>query len=80
MILIGEAAHALPPIGAQGLNLTVKDIKEIYDLCKKNPVNIGDGEMVSKFNVKRLIDIKWIQNIIRKVWSENKLDKLPILR
>ena len=58
MILIGEAAHALPPIGAQGLNLTVKDIKEIYDLCKKNPVNIGDGEMVSKFNVKRLIDIK----------------------
>ncbi len=76
MILIGEAAHALPPIGAQGLNLTIKDIKEIYDLCKKNPIGIGDGEMVSKFNIKRLIDIKIRSksvNILNKLSESNQL-------
>ena len=76
MILIGEAAHALPPIGAQGLNLTVKDIKEIYDLCKKNPLNIGDIEMVSKFNMKRLIDIKIRSksvNFLNIISNSNKL-------
>ena len=35
MILIGEAAHALPPIGAQGLNLNIKDIKVIFNLIRK---------------------------------------------
>ena len=76
MILIGEAAHALPPIGAQGLNLTIKDIKEIYDLCKKNPFGIGDGEMVSKFNIKRLIDIKIRSksvNFLNKISESNQL-------
>ena len=76
MILIGEAAHALPPIGAQGLNLTIKDIKEIYDLCKKNPTGIGDGEMVSKFNIKRLIDIKIRSksvNFLNKISESNQL-------
>ena len=58
MILIGEAAHALPPIGAQGLNLTIKDIKEIYDLIKNNPNSVGDHSMISKFKNKRFIDIK----------------------
>ena len=76
MILIGEAAHALPPIGAQGLNLTIKDIKEIYDLCKKNPFGIGDGEMVSKFNIKRLIDIKIRSksvNFLNKISESNQI-------
>lgn len=76
MILIGEAAHALPPIGAQGLNLTIKDIKEIYDLCKKNPFGIGDGEMVSKFNIKRLIDIKIRSksvNFLNKISESNQV-------
>ena len=31
-VLIGEAAHALPPIGAQGLNTTLADIAVLIDL------------------------------------------------
>ena len=35
-ILIAEAAHVLPPIGAQGLNMSIQDIKTL--------ANIVDGE------------------------------------
>ncbi len=31
-LLIGEAAHALPPIGAQGLNLSLRDAAQAADL------------------------------------------------
>ena len=31
MALIGESAHLFPPIGAQGLNLTLRDIANLVD-------------------------------------------------
>ena len=31
-VLVGEAAHAFPPIGAQGLNLSLRDIMALRDL------------------------------------------------
>ncbi len=34
--LIGEAAHRFPPIGAQGLNLTLRDIAELRSVLSKN--------------------------------------------
>lgn len=34
-VLVGEAAHAFPPIGAQGLNLGLRDI-EALDAALKN--------------------------------------------
>ena len=76
MILIGEAAHALPPIGAQGLNLTIKDIRVISDLIKKYPDSIGSNEMVAEFNLKRLIDVKTRTtsvNILNKISYSNNL-------
>ena len=32
--LVAEAAHVLPPIGAQGLNMSLADIKSLHDLAK----------------------------------------------
>lgn len=32
LALVGEAAHALPPIGAQGLNLSLRDAASLVDL------------------------------------------------
>lgn len=32
ILLIGEAAHSFPPIGAQGLNLTIRDIQALLDM------------------------------------------------
>ncbi len=33
-LLVGEAAHVIPPIGAQGLNLGFRDVALAYDLVK----------------------------------------------
>lgn len=32
ILLLGEAAHAFPPIGAQGLNLSLRDVMAVRDL------------------------------------------------
>ena len=80
MILIGEAAHALPPIGAQGLNLTIKDIKLIFDLIKKYKNSIGSNEMIAEFNFKRLIDVKMRANSVNILNKISYSDNLIILK
>ncbi|AHG45303.1 2-octaprenyl-6-methoxyphenyl hydroxylase [Rhizobium leguminosarum bv. trifolii CB782] len=55
--LIGEAAHVFPPIGAQGLNLSLRDIMALADiLCDRAelpvPADAGDS-----FDRKRRADI-----------------------
>jgi len=35
VVLIGEAGHTFPPIGAQGLNLSLRDVKSSVDLAAK---------------------------------------------
>lgn len=55
--LIGEAAHVFPPIGAQGLNLSLRDILALTDiLCTRGdqpiPATSGDS-----FDRKRRADI-----------------------
>ncbi|MBY2993884.1 UbiH/UbiF family hydroxylase [Rhizobium leguminosarum] len=55
--LIGEAAHVFPPIGAQGLNLSLRDIMALADiLCDRAelPVPADAGE---SFDRKRRADI-----------------------
>ncbi|RUM25302.1 UbiH/UbiF family hydroxylase [Rhizobium vallis] len=55
--LIGEAAHVFPPIGAQGLNLSLRDIMALTDiLCDRAelPVPADSGE---RFDRKRRADI-----------------------
>jgi 2-octaprenyl-6-methoxyphenol hydroxylase len=39
LALIGEAAHVLPPIGAQGMNLGFRDAAFIAQLCTENFTN-----------------------------------------
>ena len=51
--LIGEAAHKLPPIGAQGFNMSVKDIETILQLSIKNAKNIGSSKMLKLYQFKR---------------------------
>ena len=34
--LVGEAAHIFPPIGAQGMNLGIRDVQELIDVASKN--------------------------------------------
>lgn len=55
--LIGEAAHVFPPIGAQGLNLSLRDIMALTEiLCARPelPVPVDAG---TSFDRKRRADI-----------------------
>lgn len=55
--LVGEAAHAFPPIGAQGLNLSLRDIMVLRELIHEiEPANYESvGE---RFDRKRQADIR----------------------
>ncbi len=55
--LIGEAAHAFPPIGAQGLNLSLRDIIELSEIlvtAADRPVPPDTGD---RFNRQRRADV-----------------------
>ncbi|MGB0798414.1 MAG: FAD-dependent monooxygenase, partial [Planktomarina sp.] len=50
---VAEAAHVLPPIGAQGLNLSLGDIEDLLDRCVADPVNIGGNDMLAAYHTAR---------------------------
>ena len=49
--LIAEAAHVVPPIGAQGLNMSLADIATLLDLATQMP--LGSAEMLAEYNRRR---------------------------
>jgi 2-octaprenyl-6-methoxyphenol hydroxylase len=55
--LIGEAAHAFPPIGAQGLNLSLRDIMALKELILNAEPAACDG-LGDRFGSRRQADIR----------------------
>ena len=53
--LVAEAAHVVPPIGAQGLNMSLADIETLLDLA---PQGLGSAEMLDAFEAARLPEIR----------------------
>ena len=58
LALIGETAHVVPPIGAQGLNMSLADIKFLSDLDKKYPDDLGSTHSLNKYHKNRIADIR----------------------
>lgn len=56
--LVAEAAHVVPPIGAQGLNMSLADIRALYDLAKTSPQSLGSAKMLSDYHRARHGDIR----------------------
>jgi len=56
--LIAEAAHVIPPIGAQGLNMSLTDIQCLLDLSLENPNDMGNPQMLAAYQKARFGDIK----------------------
>lgn len=58
--LVGEAAHVLPPIGAQGLNLGLRDAASLAD-CAADAIaagqDIGGPELLSSYTAAREADV-----------------------
>ena len=58
VMLVGESAHVIPPIGAQGLNLGLRDIITFYDLLSdSNAKDPGAKTILSSYNNMRWLDI-----------------------
>lgn len=55
--LIGEAAHVFPPIGAQGLNLSLRDIMALTEILCDQPEQPIAASAGNRFDARRRTDI-----------------------
>ena len=53
LALIAEAAHVVPPIGAQGLNMSLGDLRALLDLATANPSDLGSRKMLDQYHKTR---------------------------
>ncbi len=55
--LVGEAAHMFPPIGAQGLNLGIRDVQQLVEIASLNRIDPGGRTTLAAYDAKRRPDI-----------------------
>jgi 2-octaprenyl-6-methoxyphenol hydroxylase len=58
--LVGEAAHVVPPIGAQGLNLGLRDgatVAELVADARRDNLDIGAAEVLRRYDTQRRADV-----------------------
>ncbi|SLN58536.1 2-octaprenyl-3-methyl-6-methoxy-1,4-benzoquinol hydroxylase [Falsiruegeria litorea R37] len=51
--LMAEAAHVVPPIGAQGLNMSLGDLGTLLELAQARPEGLGDAQMLEAYHKAR---------------------------
>lgn len=67
LALVGETAHVFPPIGAQGLNLSLRDILDLRDTllsARVRQADPGSTAVLSAYETKRRGDIKTRTNAV----------------
>ena len=68
--LIAEAAHVLPPIGAQGLNTSLNDVAALLRAAQSFPEAIGEPAMLNMYERARYRDIAnrvWVIDLFNRV-------------
>ncbi len=56
-VLVGQAAHVFPPIGAQGLNLGFRDIADLGRALERSADDAGTDNVTKHYNRRRLADV-----------------------
>ena len=56
--LLAEAAHVVPPIGAQGLNMSLADLRVLLDLAHAEPDRIGAPAMLATYERARHLEVQ----------------------
>ena len=60
VVALGDAAHVVPPIGAQGWNLAVRDIMALSDVLAdalRSGADIGGNEVLSRYTRRRRFEL-----------------------
>lgn len=80
-VLIGEAAHVVPPIGAQGLNLGLRDAKAIASLVAAEIGAGGDpggDSVLERYRQMRRLDVAGREFVIAMANRTLLTDFLPV--
>ncbi|MBV1897338.1 MAG: FAD-dependent monooxygenase, partial [Rhodobacteraceae bacterium] len=56
LALMAEAAHVVPPIGAQGLNMSLGDLRALLELAGTH--ELGSAAMLNAYHKARIRDVK----------------------
>lgn len=81
IVLIGEAAHVMPPIGAQGLNLGLRDASALVDLVSEvHAIGADPGAegLLSRYERARRADIEGRMRAVDMLNRSLLSDFLPV--
>ncbi|HYY84759.1 MAG TPA: UbiH/UbiF family hydroxylase [Beijerinckiaceae bacterium] len=79
--LVGEAAHVIPPIGAQGLNLGFRDVASLRDAvvdARAAGEDIGSAAALARYEASRRIDVPLRTTAVDGLNRSLLADFLPI--
>ena len=76
--LIAEAAHVMPPIGAQGLNTSLADLHALLDLARKSPDTLGDTDMLDAYHRARHAEVAFRMTGIDVLNRASMMDAQPL--
>jgi len=77
VLLIGEAAHVVPPIGAQGLNMSLRDAALAADLILASK-DAGSESLMGEYNARRRAEVLPRQQFIDLMNKSLLLGFLPL--
>lgn len=80
-VLVGETAHVFPPIGAQGLNLSLRDIGalgEVLERARREGLDPGGDEVLGRYEAARLTDIRTRTTAVDLLNRTLMADFLPV--
>jgi 2-octaprenyl-6-methoxyphenol hydroxylase len=74
--LVGEAAHVFPPVGAQGLNMSLRDAGHLVDVVLAHQ-DAGNNDALKKYDQLRRLDVLPRQTAITVMNRSLLSDLLP---
>ncbi|QDG77653.1 UbiH/UbiF family hydroxylase [Labrenzia sp. PHM005] len=81
LALLGETAHVFPPVGAQGLNLSMRDISDLVSTvatAKQKGQDLGSLTALKPYETKRMSDIRSRTNAVDMLNRSLLTEFLPV--
>ncbi|WP_298963023.1 UbiH/UbiF family hydroxylase [uncultured Roseibium sp.] len=81
LALVGETAHVFPPIGAQGLNLSLRDVMDLSGVllsARMKHQDLGRDAVLKAYETKRVRDIRSRTSAVDALNRSLLTDFLPV--